>query len=304
MRILCLFFPRLGVQLVQRGDPARVACPLALLSGEGEDAVVVAASTPAVTPGMMASQARRRCPGIRFLPDNAGARYDELARLASIIRTNATPLVAIGGSDHLFIDIRGLEPRFGDEAGVARRVTGMAQAWTGLRVRAAVAGSRAEALAAARGARHGPVCIPPSGHVATSEPPVTWDPGAVLAAEITLDPCLSASRRRARMLRVVTKLSALARGRGEAPRTVVVRLDVRAGPSWRATPPSAPLATDVELAAAVGCLVEDELEAATAVRIELRDLVPPAEAPGLPIVSERMAPAPQRRARQLMLAAG
>ena len=306
MRILCLFFPRLGVQLVHRANPGLSGRQVALLDGEGDDAVVIAASSPDVPPGLAARQARRRSPRIRFVPDNAGACYDELDRLASIIHANATPLVAIGGRDHLFVDIRGLKSRFGDEPGIARGLAGMARTWSGLEVRAAVAGSRAEALAAARAARRGPLCMRSAGCGASPGPPVVRGRDAVLAAELTLSRAAGTGERRGAVLRALRRLAALGQGREEAPRAVAVRVDTPAGSSWRTTRPGAPLVAEPALIEALESLVEDVLRDAAHLRIELRCLVPaPADVPDLIVAGHREAmAAPGRRGRQLMLAAG
>ncbi|GAB4322519.1 MAG: hypothetical protein Kow0010_03340 [Dehalococcoidia bacterium] len=307
MRILCLFFPRLGVQLVHRANPGLGGRPVALLDGRGDDAVVVAASSPDVVPGLAASAARRRSPGIRFVPDNAAACYDELERLASIIHANATPLVALGGRDHLFVDIRGLDSRFGDEPGVARGIAGIARTWSGLDLRAAVAGSRAEALAAARAARRGPLCVQSAVRGASPEPPIVNGRDDVLAAELTFPRAAGTGERRRALLRALRRLAALGHGRQEAPRAVGLRLDTGAGSSWRAIRPGAPLATEAALVEALDSLCHgDVLGDATHVRIELRSLVPlPAPAHGLAMAGRRKAvAAPARRGRQLMLAAG
>lgn len=306
MRVLCLYVPRPGIQLVQRANPELAGRPVALLEGEGDDARVVAASSPEIPPGLTAGQARRRFPGLRFLPDNAAACYEELDRLASIIHANATPLVAIGGRDHLFVDIRGLGGRFGDEPGIAKGLAGMARTWSALDVRVGIAGSRAEALAAARTARRGPLCIQGGGAAAAQEPPVIGARAETLAGGIRLAGIATGQGRRNAIVRAVRRLAILARGRGEVPRCVAVRVDAGGASTWRVIRPGAPLTSECAILDAVLALAGDALDAASAMRIELRSLVPlPAEVPGTAPVQRREAPAPaMRRGRQLMLAAG
>ncbi len=155
MRILCLFFPRLGIQIVQRERPEFRSQPLVLLQGCGDAAVVTAASAEGLTRGMSAGQARQAAPSARFMADNASDCLDELDRLAAIVRRAATPLVETGGRDHLFVDVDGLADHFSSESNAAFRIASMLQERTNLDVRAAVAATRSAALKAARASRHG-----------------------------------------------------------------------------------------------------------------------------------------------------
>ncbi len=161
MRTLCLYLPRLATTLAVRQRPQADGLPVALLAGTGADALVSAVSSEAaasgLVPGMAAGEARCRRPNAAFLPDNAAASLDEIERLAGIVATYATPLVAAGGRDHLFVALDGLEARFGDEATAAARIATRVRAWAGSDVRAGVGGSRALALRAARCAHRYPL---------------------------------------------------------------------------------------------------------------------------------------------------
>ncbi len=153
MRTLCLFLPRFGIQLLYRERPRLQGKEVVLLQGCGDAATVAGASVPGVACGSSAGQARRAASDARFLPDNASDCLDELDRLAAIVRRSATPLVEVGGRDHLFVDMDGLKDRFGSEGGAAARLAGLLQECTRFRIRAAVADTRAAAVEAARAAR-------------------------------------------------------------------------------------------------------------------------------------------------------
>jgi nucleotidyltransferase/DNA polymerase involved in DNA repair len=223
MRLLCLFLPRLPLQVVLRERPLLRGKPVILLSGHGDEAPVSASSPEAsaegVLPGMSAGQARQRCPRAIFLPDTAGECLDVLERLASILRVRATPLVALGGRDHLFMDLEGIA---GDESSAAANLAALVRAWSGFEVRAGIAPTRAEALEAARPARGLPVVFPP-GEQAT-EPPIEPFGPRELAATVHLPATRSELAFRAAIVRVLGALQPLLEGRRECFREV--RLDV------------------------------------------------------------------------------
>ena len=93
MRVLCLLFQRLPIELALRARPALRGRPLALIAGHGGDALVTAATADltarGIIPGMPAIEARERAPEARFAPDNAGACLDELERVSAIVRAKA-----------------------------------------------------------------------------------------------------------------------------------------------------------------------------------------------------------------------
>lgn len=167
MRLLCLVFPRLGIQLARRENPALAGRPTILLAGDGEAALVVLASVEAtvagIETGMTAAEARERCPAVIVVRDNAGECLDELEGIASILRARATTDVAIVSRDAVAVSLRGLDDRFADEATAAGALARLARSWTGLDVRAGVAETVAGAMAAARTARRFPVVCPSSG---------------------------------------------------------------------------------------------------------------------------------------------
>lgn len=90
MRILSLFLPRLGVQILRAARPELAGHPVGLLAGEGDGALLAAASVEAtadgVEPGMTALQARQRCLGISFERDNARECLGRLEAVATLLR--------------------------------------------------------------------------------------------------------------------------------------------------------------------------------------------------------------------------
>jgi len=224
MRILALYFPRLPVQVLLRQHPELHGRTAVLLQGHGDEGVVAActpgASALGVLPGMLAGQARLRCPGARFLPDNARACLDELERLATIIRTRATIPVAIGGRDYLEADVTALAADLG-EAQAAARLLELARAWTGYDVRAAVAGTRLEALEAARAARRGPASLPASA-AALVEPGIPPGTPAPMRASARLAAGATPLSARETLFRLLGRLDVILAARAESFRELRV----------------------------------------------------------------------------------
>lgn len=173
MRALCVYFPRLPVQLALLRRPQLAGRDLVLVDGAGDDALVTAFSAgPAregVVAGMTAADARRHCPVAAFVPDAITASLDILESAAARIRGRVTPFVEIGGRDHLFA---GLSVPVEDERALAGSVRTLLAGWTGLELRVGIGSDRASALAAARCARAG---------VAVDERPATARPDSIAA---------------------------------------------------------------------------------------------------------------------------
>lgn len=226
MRLLCLFFPRLALQTVLRDRPRLQDRPVVLLRGHGDEALVSAVSSAAsgryVLPGMTAGQAHQRCPGAIFLPDNAGECLDLLERVASVLRVRATPMVEIGGPDHLFLDLKGL---FGEEPLIAANLAALVRIWTGFEVRAGVAATRLAALEAARPARGLPAVLPPGGQAAEApEAQLESFEARELSGSVGLPDNCSELVFRAALADLFGRLQLLLEGRGESFRTI--RLDI------------------------------------------------------------------------------
>jgi hypothetical protein len=215
-RFVCVLFPRLGVQLAVRGRPELAGRPVILIAGAGDEALVAECSPEAAArgllAGMSAGQARGRCPGAAFLPDNAGACLDELGRIASILRTRATSLVAVEGRSHMVAAVA--------DEDEARAVVALARAWSGWDVKGGLGATRAGALEAARSARCGGL-LGAERERAGADEPVPWRSEGVYAAEFRVEPrkALSAG---AGMKRAAARLDALLAGRGESFREVTL----------------------------------------------------------------------------------
>lgn len=271
MRVLCLFFPRLGLQLALRQRPALEGRTLVLLQGHGEDALVTAATADAsgrgLLAGMTAAEARRRVPDARFLPDNAGDCLDELERVADIIRRRATPLVEIGGREHIFVDVTAVADD-GDEGALAGTLGRLASSWSGLTVRAGVASGRAEALDAARVARLGANVS--SSVIASPEAPIAPYREEVVGATVDAVPGSDIALPVQRLLRRLDIVLTAREASVREVRIVIERPGTAIEQRLRLRQPAA------STAAVRAALFDDPspLRDATAVRIELRRLGP------------------------------
>ncbi len=278
MRILCLLFPRLSIQLVRLQRPDLDGRPIAMIANSGDPALISAVSSEAVARGVVAgmtpAQARVRCPEAAFLPDNAGACLDELERIASIVRTRATGIVAIASREELLIDIDSLPAHLGvDDGEVAARLAALVRMWSGLGVRAGVASTRLGAREAARGARLGPAIRPPV--LAWGEPPLQASSTGPLAAEVLIPLGTSPLAARARLHRATQQLQALLEGAERSYREVRLVITSERGADTllrRVIEPT----SDVQaaLTAAAPALTDEALAAAASVRLELARLGP------------------------------
>ena len=278
MRVLCLFFPRLSIQLALQQRPELAGKPLATIAGTGDTALVSATSTEAAARGAVAGltpgQARSRCPNAVFLPDNAGACLDELERIASIVRTRATGIVAIASREELLVDLDSLPSHLGsNDYEVATRLAALVRMWTALGVRAGVGSSRAEARGAARGARRAPAIRPPV--LAWGEPPLQASSAGPLAVEVLIPLGTSPLAARARLHRSTHQLQALLDGAGQSYRDVRVTVTDGAGNENRLRKLIEPT-SDVQDALRAGSPVvtDDALANAASIRLELDRLGP------------------------------
>jgi len=279
MRILALTFPRLGIQLLRASSPEHSGRPLALLSGEGDSALVAAVSCEAtkdgVEIGMTGSQARQRCPGITFERDNASQCLERLGSIASILKTRATTNVAIVSRNALVLDLDGMDDRFVNESAAAQTLLTFTRSWSGLDVRGAVGSDMESALEAARTARRFAVILPSEEHTARSLP--RFDPVAV---SFDFPQAASSNDATARLGRMAATLQALLEDSDTSFRKVT--LEVARGPyrtKFAARPPQ-----PIQRAAqAIEVLRErvpaTELEGTTSLRLSL-------EAPGPAVAVE------------------
>jgi hypothetical protein len=140
-------------------------------------------------------------------------------------------------------------------------------------VRAGVASSRAEALEAARAARRFPVVCPEASPV--HEPPLPARQGEIIAAAVSFDVPASDALVRARLVRLLARLSAVLTAREESFREA--RIEVRRRDGDFAVPlrPSRPFHAAGDLLGLLTVRVPDGgFEGATGLRVVLGRLGP------------------------------
>ncbi len=301
MRVLCAWFPKLDVELATRLRPSLAGRHLAFLQGSGDRALVSGASCAAaaagILPGMSAGQARRRSPGAVFLADNAGACLDELERVARIIRARFTTRVELGGRDHLFIAISGEDS--GHEREVALRVMGLVRAWSGRQVRGGLAGSRQDALEAARASRRGLLVVPPVQSPSAGPAVAPFRDDAVAAtAALPGAPEPSPLAVRARISSLVHRLEAIVAARAQGFRAVSVILHGESGAETVRALSAAPLFTAADALALVGQSLDDAAFAGvTRVEIRLSRLTPDVRVRPMLTPASTARPGPRRLLR-------
>jgi protein ImuB len=159
----CAWIPFFATAAAERGEPALVDRPLAVVRGAAPVGRVVEANAAArehrVGPGMTEAEARARCPVLATRPWSdervASARYAFLEAALTV-----SPRVEDGGPGLAHVDTAGLERLVGDARAVAERLVRQVGA-VGLRPRVGVAASRTAArLAAQAGPR---ITIVPTG---------------------------------------------------------------------------------------------------------------------------------------------
>lgn len=137
------------------------ACPVALALG--------------LRPGMALTQARAQVPELDVRPADPAGDLTELTRMALFAARRWSPIVAVSGTDGLFIDLTGLTPLMGGEARLARRILRLL-AGRGIAACIAVADTPGAAWALARTVpatqlpQHVPVICAPGDHPARLAP--------------------------------------------------------------------------------------------------------------------------------------
>lgn len=268
MRVLALYLPRLGVQLLRAADPVYQERPVGLLAGEGDGALVTTVSVEGtadgVEPGMTALQARQRCPGLLLEPDNAAACLDALEHLVSILRSRTTTDVAIVSRNAVTLDLAGVTGRFTDEATAAQAILTLARSWSGLDVRAAVASDVETAVCAASRTRRHPVLLEDEPKQDSRLP--VYSP--VSAAYRAARP-LSGEMAEARLAKMLGSLRPLVEVQRQSYRAV--RVEAARGPYRTAfvVRAGAPFHEAAEAAALVRGRVRGELDGVTELRVAL-----------------------------------
>ncbi|MCC2981642.1 DNA polymerase Y family protein [Sphingomonas sp. IC4-52] len=153
-----------------------VCAPLITVHKVGSRIEIAAASPEAralgLTPGMALTQARAAVPDIDVRDADAAGDLADLQRLATALARRWCPVVALSGSDGLFLEISGTAHLHGGEEAMARRLLRLL-ARLGITAQLAIADTAGAAWAFARQAAPAAI-IPPGAHVAALEPlPVT-----------------------------------------------------------------------------------------------------------------------------------
>lgn len=275
MRIVCLWFPRLSLQLTLRNRPTLAGRPIVIVQGHGDAALVVdrcvVSANDGVLPGMPGVHARLRCPDAAFVPDNATDCLEELERLAGIIARRGDGRVEVAGRDHLFVAI---DARDDDAAGtLARALVATARNWTGLEVRAGCAPGRADALDAARAARRGIVLVPGEAEPETI-PPFRPEEIAGGTASPGGEP-MTALAARAALVRLLSRLNRILEARRASYReaSLVIQSENPFEAKVRTGQPSHAAGDVLALLAGAGLTARD-LDGATSIRVELKKLGP------------------------------
>ena len=271
MRVLSLFFPRLGIQAIRAARPELGSRPLGLVAGEGDGALLTVVSVEAtvdgVEPGMTALQARQRCPGIALERDNARECLEQLEAVTAILRTRATPNVAIVSRNSVAIALDGMDSRFADEQAAAQSLLALARSWSGFDARAGVASTLEEAECASRTARRFPV-IRPDGGVTDLQLP-RYEPVSVAIAWETPT---TGETARARLAKAVASLQPVLDAQGQSFRAVRIEVERGAYRNAAIARPAQPFHRASEAFELLrGRLGSGELDGATAVRVTLAE---------------------------------
>ena len=199
-RIACLLIPDLPLRAELRAHPEFADAPLAVASGTGQRADVIATCPAAQAAGVRTAhsvaQARAACPGLRVRI--ASPALDRAARatlldiaLSLSPRAESAPRTSglFFAEGHVFLDASGIENLFSSEQAFASALLARAER-QGLPGRVAIASSRSTALLAARQRMSGGAplhCLSPEAESAFLAPlPLDlFDPDDRLAQALT-----------------------------------------------------------------------------------------------------------------------
>jgi protein ImuB len=151
-RLLCLYFPQLPLDRLQREDPVRCSYPFAVTYENRGHTYIAAANALAGNAGIVAgarlADARTILPTLQAIPDDPLANAHVKQRLVQWCN-RYSPLVANDGPDGIAIDITGCAHLFGGEAALLTDLQARIRK-TGYHVRGAIADSLGAAWAFAR----------------------------------------------------------------------------------------------------------------------------------------------------------
>lgn len=169
-----------ALHALRRSDPALAGRPVALITGEGRKAVVTEAAPEAagVTPGLAATLAMARCPGVVLRPRDPDAEV-EANRLLLAAAFTLAPRVEFTGPGCCTVDLQGADPAH-TEAEMRLRVAELAR--TGLPAQIGAAATPLLADYAARGAE--PVRLVPDARAFLAPLPLAFAEPSTAHAEI------------------------------------------------------------------------------------------------------------------------
>jgi protein ImuB len=151
-RLLCLYFPALVIDRLQREDSARLLRPFAVTREDKGHLYIAAANTLASHAGISIDaklvDAQTLLPNLETIPDDAEANARVKKRLLEWCG-RYSPLVADDGSGGIVLDITGCAHLFGGEASLLQDLQARILS-TGYRVRGAIADTLGAAWALAR----------------------------------------------------------------------------------------------------------------------------------------------------------
>lgn len=151
-RFLCLFFPRLMIDRLEREEPRRAATPFAVVGEEKAHLYIAAVNDPArdagIRPGTRLADARALLPTLHIVLDDPEAN-DRLKQRLVEWCDRYSPLAAHDGADGIVLNITGCAHLFGGEAALLTALHTQLREME-FRVRGAIADTVASAWALSR----------------------------------------------------------------------------------------------------------------------------------------------------------
>jgi protein ImuB len=155
-KTLCVWTPWFRTEMEAREQPEWAELPRVIYRPTSQKRELVEVSPGAAAAGLAAGmsfkEAQMRCPPAVFIPDDAAKYAEAFARVLDVL-DRFSPVVEDAGPGMAFMDATGLEPLYGPDADLARRVQAAVQEATGYvgRVGLAEGGFAAEIAARTAG---------------------------------------------------------------------------------------------------------------------------------------------------------
>jgi protein ImuB len=159
-KTICVRAPWFRTELEARARPDWAGLPLAVYRPRSRHRELLevspGATSAGLTAGMPFKEAQIRCPETVFVPDDPPKYEQAFLRILDLL-DRFSPVVEDAGPGLAFIDATGLEPLYGPDLELCRKVQTTVKEDTGHRVHVGLAGSRFAAEIAARTADAGGV---------------------------------------------------------------------------------------------------------------------------------------------------